>query len=289
MIRIAFVTFFLLLGLPGSAAGQDRNAQGIELNEKGVQAFEAGRYAEAADAFRNAYDILGDPAIRKNEALAWFKAENCDEAVAAANKFLLLDATLPEDRNEMSTVIANCKVTIAAKAVEAGELDVANRLLAEAEQLEPDAYVRDQIKLVRIEIAKREGAQTGGSTTTDTASAAQTTVESQADIEEPRTPILGYALLGAGGAMVVAGAIYHAIALGWQAEFLRMTTEGGDPARFESLRGRVQTARFLVPVLYGLGIASAGTGIALMMMYEPADTTVANASGRMWLGFAMQF
>lgn len=281
MKRITTIFTMLFLWFPALGHAQDRNAQGLELNDKGIEAFEAGRYTEAADSFQKAYDILGDPAIRKNEALAWFKAEECDNAVAAANKFLLLEGTVAEDHREMETVIANCKVTIARKAVDAGEVDVAKRLLAEAEQLEPDAYVQDQIKLVRIEIAKRENPEADP--------AEDPALDAAAAAPEPRAPILEYTLIGAGGALFTAGLLYHVIALGWQSEFLRMTTEGGDSQRFESLRDRVHTARVVVPILYGLGIAGAATGVALLMMYEPADPSVAASSGRLWLGFSTTF
>ena len=272
----------------GSAAAQDpADQRGVELNNRGVEAFGAGRFAEAASYFGQAYDIVGDPAIRKNEAIAWFKAEDCEQAVGAANKFLLLDGTLGGDRAEITTIVANCKVEFANSAIEAGDTNLAEELLIEAEALNPDAHVRDQIKLVRVEIARKNRE---AKTLAAQAKTADTSTEVSEPLPEPRSQVLEWTLIGSGGAIALAGFVYHAVALGWQTDFLAMASEGGDPETFDSLRKRVHTARIAVPVMYAVGALTAAAGVGLMVAFEPPDASPTSQNpGRVWLGFATEF
>lgn len=245
----------LVVFLAPSTAWAETAAERMErLNTKGVEAFQEGRFNDAARYFRQANDAQPDPNLRKNEAVAWFKAGNCDEAVPAANAFLIARDTHAEDEREARSIIANCKVGMARKAMKMGSFELADQLLVEAESLDPDDYARDQITMARVDLeaAKRGEGERSGS---------------------PATRAVGWSLIGIGAAGAVAGVITHvgAIRAGNELDEGRV-----DPARRTQLETRVARSRWLVPVLYGVGLGSAGVGLYLVLRgAERNETSVA--------------
>lgn len=137
--------------LPAAAQTGDADEMN-RLNDEGFVEFRAGRYAEAAGRFREAYAAYPDPNLRKNEAVAWFKAGACDQAMPAANGFLIAPDTSDSDRLEARSILANCRVEMARKAFETQSWELATSLLDEAESLEPDRYAQDQIAIARVEM-----------------------------------------------------------------------------------------------------------------------------------------
>ncbi len=287
-----FATLALLFGvlLPIHAAAQDApvddTERAFQLNEQGFAAFEEGRYPDAAKLFAEAFTITGDPALRKNEALAWFRAGDCDQAVAAGNKFLRIDGVTATDHADMHAVIANCKVDFSRRAIDAGDLDLAESMLTEAEALNADAVSRDRIAAARVDLAaaRRE------------AEVVKPPPEPEIRtvyVPEPterKIPVLGISLMGGGGALVAGTIVYHVIALGWQSRFFRLEegSERGDEATFESLRNRVHLARVLVPTLYTIGAATAGAGVFFTFFMPLDQASVARGDGPS-IGIAGQF
>lgn len=290
----AIITVTILLASWASAlpvlAQEDVRDRSLELNEAGFEAFEQGRFDDAAGLFSRAYDLVPDPALRKNEAVAWFKAKRCDAAISAANKLLLLEDAPEPDRAEVRTIIANCKVEFARDALETGSIGVAREFLAEAEALASDQHVVDQIKVVRLEIARRENVDEA---VDDPAPKPETTVTQRKSAPArpgwKDAPAWQWSVLGAGGAMAIGGLVLHAVALGWQSRFLEMARSGGDPAEFDALRRRVHTARVAVPVLYGLGAVGVGAGTTMIFVLPSLEHDVAHRRVRAGFRFAAQF
>jgi len=58
--------------------------------QAGLQAFEAGRYAEAAEAFEDAFELAGDPTLLYNVSIAYEKAGNLAKALETLDQYAQL-------------------------------------------------------------------------------------------------------------------------------------------------------------------------------------------------------
>ena len=223
------------------APSEEATAEMNRLNEEGFIEFRAGRYLEAAQRFRKAHEAVADPYLRKNEAVAWFKAGRCDEANTAANAFLIASDTSEDDRREARSIIANCRVEMAREAFSTRNWALAETLLDEAESLEPDQYALDQIAIARVELAELRkrppGAQPGG------AGAARTA---------------GWIMVGTGAAVLVGTMIYWLTTIDDRKDSNELPMD--DP-NYESARSRANTSRWLVPVGLVAGAALGGLGV----------------------------
>lgn len=213
-------------------------AQMNRLNEMGFEDFKAGRYAAAARLFRSAYEAFPDPNLRKNEAVAWFKAGKCDEAVAAANAFLIAPDTGESDRLEARSIIANCKVEMARDAVRSDSWTLAKQLLDEASSLEPDQYARDQIAIARVELAAKR----------------------KEEVSRPNPA--GWVLVGTGAAVLGGTMVYWLLTIPDRKNSEMLSPS--DP-EFDATIKRARTSRWLVPAAFAGGAALTGVGIYLVL------------------------
>lgn len=267
----------LVCSLTTQAFAEDRERM-LELNEEGFKAFSEERFEDAARAFEAAYEASPDAVLRKNEAIAWFKAGRCTEALTAANAFLLAENTPVEDKKEARSVVANCKVELARDALEAGSFSLAETLLAEAESLEPDDYARDQIGMVRVEIAKARNA----------ADEDEVVVDEEDEGMSPETvTTIGWILASTGAVLTVTAFIYHMVTLANQSELEDISNGGGDRKRFNDLQDSISTARWAVPTLYVLGLATGGAGATMIVLSRPDETAPPAADLGMELPFAI--
>ncbi len=238
-----------LLLLPSLAFAETADERMTRLNAQGFEEFQAGRFAAAANRFREAYEAKPDPNLRKNEAIAWFKAGRCKEAVPAANAYLIAGPSVDSEAMEARSIVANCKVEMARDAIRARSWALADQLLDEADSLQPDQYAQDQVRQARLELA---------------------TAQSEAPRE---VSVLGWVFVGTGAAIVGGTIVYWLLTIPDRrdSEQLPMT----DP-RWESVRKRARTSRWLVPVALAGGAALAGTGI--YMVLNPATNREAGAT-----------
>ena len=241
----------LLVSLaPTVAFAQQNEAEMNRLNEEGFREFQAGRFAVAAARFRQAYEAFPEPNLRKNEAIAWFKAGQCDEAIPAANAFLIAPDTSEPDRLEARSIVANCKVEMAREATSAESWGLAERLLDEAESLEPDQYARDQIAMARVDLA------------------------AQRQAEPSKTSPVGWVLVGTGAAVVGGSVAYWLLTIPDRKE--SNTISPSDPD-YDTVVARAKTSRWLVPVGLASGAAMTGIGIYLVVggnsSGKPTDAT----------------
>ncbi len=225
-------------------------AQGAdEWNDAGVAAFQGGDFVGAAENFGRAYAADADPIFRKSEAVAWFKAERCDEAITAANAFLLQWRGAAEETDEAASVVANCKVTLANSATEAESYDLAERLLFEADAIARDQYTRDRISAARVELATRRAA-------------VKDVVVAPPPQPPPRSIVPAIATISVGGALVATAAVLHIVTLTSTVGRLKDAQTGAENEHARIARS-VDTARILVPTLYAAGGAVLGVGVWL--------------------------
>lgn len=179
------------MALPTGAWAQsnsDAHARMLMLNEQGFSAFGEQDYLGAAQKFEAAHDEVPDPILRKNAAIAWFKAQRCAEASEAAIFFLLAEGTLRQDRDEARSVWAHCQLDLANKALDDGEIERAEALIARVYVIDTDARVTERVTAARMRLVDaRVNAAEGGL--------------SRASV--------GWTLVGVGAAVLVGTAAYH--------------------------------------------------------------------------------
>lgn len=267
-----------LLFVASPVAAQQEEVR--ELNARGLEAFSKGEYVEAAELFGRAYALDPQGELLKNQAVAWYKAERCTEAVESAHQFLLRGDVVPDERKEIQGLLGACKVRLAREALDAGSFELAEKLLDDVEAMNPDPVLADRVALVRVEIAKKRSATQAEQAETGTLVVPldglepreQDEVEVDREQDRSSTSGSGWSLVGIGSAMLVGGLVYHIVAAtSLQPEFREVAAAGVDRQRYDDLDRSLRTANVLVPTLYGMGAAVATTGIFLVVR-KPADS-----------------
>lgn len=174
---------------PNENDGENAEQRMLELNEAGFAAFAEGEFIEAAQKFEEAHAYVPDPILRKNAAIAWFKAERCEEASEAAVFFLLADEMTVKDRVEARSVLGHCRLEEAEEAVEAGEVDRARGIVERVTLLQTDERVDERLAAVRMQL--------GGHALDD------------AEGGYSRRETAGWALVATGAAIVAGNIGYH--------------------------------------------------------------------------------
>lgn len=291
----AFLLNLTLLLVCSSAFAQV-DADVARLNDEGLHAFAEGRYAEAADIFGRAYSLEPRAELLKNEAVAWYRAERCDQAVVAAKSFLDGPDVPAAEQSQMRSLMGACKVRLAQEAVEASSLDLATRLLDEVEAEEPDAVLRDRVAAVRAEIAKLQAPAPVEAPkphmnvfALDEIELTPTPVEEEPAkvvIAPPPQPVprshgaLGPVLTVGGASLLAGGLVYHLVAkLGVERRFHEVAADGVDRERYDRLDRTLRIANIAVPVLYVLGAGMLGSGIYLWVDHPRNDSTVVGLGG----------
>ncbi|QDG52826.1 hypothetical protein FIV42_19370 [Persicimonas caeni] len=219
-------------GAPADAPDEARAEQRmLELNEAGFSAFAEGEFVEAARKFEEAHEFVPDPNLRKNAAIAWFKAERCEEASEAAVFFLLADEMTVKDRIEARSVLGHCRLDEAEAAIAAGDVERARLIVERVALLETDERVEERLSSVRVQLGPPMGQGEG-----------------VARVDESNTA--GWALLATGAAIVAGTAGYHILS---------------------ARQGDADTASWLVPSLYGAGAVTASTGVWLIVSDQTAS------------------
>jgi tetratricopeptide (TPR) repeat protein len=247
-----------LLFVPGVVAAQSV----AELNEAGVDAFASGKFEEAAKKFKAAYDLEPTPSVKKNEALAWYKAEKCDDARRAAGEYLTLPDAEELSVKESQTIIIRCDIKSAEAKLAADDLDGATTLISDARTRNPAEA--DTARLTQLEgqvTARRD------QIAAEQAQAQQAVAEAEAAKKreakkkrDQRMRIIGLSVASTGAAILVGTLVYHlSLATGTSKKF-KDAAASGDRATYDKLGKRLETANWLVPVMYSLGAATSGVG-----------------------------
>ena len=260
--RILGCFLFVVFMTPAIGWAQSVN----ELNQAGVEAFSTGNFEEAAQKFQAAYAIEPTPSVKKNEALAWFKAQKCVQARQAASEYLALPQTEELSVKESQTIIVRCTILDAESKIAAGGLDEASALLTDAKSKNPSeedtakiAELEGQIAQKKSELAEQEKARQAA----DAEAARKRAAAQQAQQDEQkdrRMRMVGLSIASTGAAILVGTLVYHlALATGTSSKF-KDAAETGDRATYDKLGKRLETGNWLAPVLYTVGAATAGVG-----------------------------
>ncbi len=223
----------------------------LELNEAGFNAFAAGDFVEAAKKFEKAHDYVPDPILRKNAAIAWFKADRCKEASRAAVFFLLADEMNTKDRIEARSVLGHCRLEKAERDIAAGKLDQAAAIIKRVAYLETDKRVHARLKAARMNLVHAR-AETGA--------------------PPSRSANVGWVLVGTGAAILAGNIAYHLISHHDQSELDSLRADHANPTRQLQLQDNLDTAGWLVPTLYGVGAVTTGTGLWLVVSGSGQET-----------------
>jgi len=240
------------------------------LNQAGMAAFSEGDFVAAAQNFANAYAADPDPIFRKSEAVAWFKAARCDEAITAANAFLLQWKGSAEESDEAASVLANCKVNLADQAMLTKSFELAERLLFEAESAARDTYTRDRISAARVELARLRQEEIVAAKDPDV-------VVPQPEPAREGPAVGAVVTLASGAGIVLVAAVLHVATFTTTIPNLERAQDG-DKAGYDRLARRLNTARILVPTLYAIGGVASGLGVWMMIDRQP-DAASARRSG----------
>lgn len=215
----------------------------LALNEEGFAAFAEGEFAEAASKFEEAHTYVADPILRKNAAIAWFKAGRCEKASEAATFFLLADEMSVQDRIEARSVLGHCRLQEAERAIEAGEPGRAQAIVERVALLQTDERVEQRLAALRMQLDAGPGAK----------------------LSAASDNTAGWTLI-ASGAAVLAGTIgYHILSSSNEEQLADLRGSGRSPARRQALQDSVDTAGWLLPTLYAVGGISTGTGAWLVL------------------------
>lgn len=184
------------LGIAGEAvdAADEKSAEQkmLELNEAGFSAFAEGEFSEAARKFEEAHAYVADPILRKNAAIAWFKANRCEKASEAAVFFLLADEMTVKDRVEARSVLGHCRLEEAEVAIESGEPNRARAIVERVAFLHTDDRVDRRLTALRMQLGD--------------------SLVSEASVEnfEPRE-VAGWSLVATGAAIIAGNIGYHVV------------------------------------------------------------------------------
>ena len=239
--------------LPLDVRAQDTRERMHELNERGFEAFQVNKFDLAASIFAEAYAIESDPNLKKNEAIALLRAQRLEEAQNAAELALTLSPPLtPADRLEAERVVSVCALRLGERAAARGDDEQAERLLAAVSS----PRLNDQ---ERIDLAGLRG------TLLERRVERSETIKRVDSVPSNR---LSTGLMIGGAALTGAAIAYHAWALTASDDFIDEAGRGTDRARYDNLRGRVETARWVAPTLYVAGLSTAAVGLGMRLLSD---------------------
>lgn len=211
----------LLTGVQPAAAQGGRDAM-IKMSQEAAQLFKAGKFAEAAQKFQDASKESWEPILVKNEMIAWYKADRCDDAIIAGKTYLSRTKAaeiVEQDRKDANVIMFDCHLRAAATALDKGNLEFAEKNIDEAKPYNPNdgtsnsrlAGLNDRLS------AKRKALADQGNTN-------KPNPDDKKDPDGPKEPaikpkkessngakIAAYTLLGAGGVGLISTIGYSVV------------------------------------------------------------------------------
>ena len=241
----------------------------LELSAAGNEYYEAGQIEEAADAYAQAYGAHPQPILLKNEMIARYLLEECEEAIDLGERFIDTGEGSAADEEDVEAVFGECSLDLAEEAIAAGQWTEAENWLDFGEPHWFESQLRDDGADLRAELD--EAIVDGGT-------------EPVEEIEDPgvttRT-IAGWATTGVGVATLVGAGVWH---LSWENRNRELDQLRND---FEQSQGDVTEdqvrnkqqelddgyglVRWGIPTMYGVGALSTIAGIALLV-WQPDST-----------------
>jgi cobalamin biosynthesis Mg chelatase CobN len=247
-LRLVFVFFIVLVASGASSAtvafaqsDASSDADARRFFEEGRTAYEAGNFEAAVRGFRRAYLLSPRPALLYNIGQAELRAGHDALALEALEGFVR--QAPPEDGRR-------------------GEVEERVRVLRSmgvrpASEAEAEAAQQAVGLPTDTSSAGQSGTETSTATTTTSTSATSTSSTSTATTPaatDSGPGIAPWIVVGAGGAVLVVGAVLMGVASGDASR----VANAGDGASWSELRGVADGAQ----TMWGVGIAMIGVGIA---------------------------
>jgi hypothetical protein len=228
--------------------------------EEGRVAYEAGNFEAAVRGFRRAYVLSPRPALLYNIGQAELRAGHDGLALEALEGFLRQAA--PEDGRR-------------------GEVEERVRVLRSM-GVRPASEAEAEAAQHAAEGTTTTSTSTGTTSTETTSTATTTTVPTTTtDTSDSGPGIAPWIVVGAGGAVLVVGAVLMGVASGDASR----VTSAGDGASWSELRGVADGAQTMWGVgiaMIGVGIAAAGAGLVWALL-PSGGSSDARASARLRL------
>lgn len=256
----SIVVALLVLLVPLVAVADDAYEEMIDLSNEAADAVADGRFEIGAVKFRQAYETYPDPILLNNEMIAWYRADDCQNALPPARQFLETEGLEPEDREDVESVQIQCHLRLAENALEEQNAVLTSYHLDSLEPLDLDADSQAEHAALREAMEQRFGP-------TDEPATATAVQPAPASSSQTRS----WAQISGGIAVTGVGIALHAVALSRQSE-LRSLADSTNPADAQRLEQRKadwggfqSTARWAVPALYTVGGVAIGSGVFFLM------------------------
>ncbi len=218
---------------PGKRVSKQDDARARKLYEKGDKAYAEGRYQDAADAFEKAYELSGRSLLLFNLGNAYERLDRYQDAAEA------LDRYLPDAKPKEQDAIAK-------------RIDNLKKRAKQAQEQQQQKQEAEQAKAHETKAAHEK-----------------TKPPEQPPAQTGSPPTLGYVLLGTGGAALVVGGVFGALALSARHdENASCKTAAGSRFCTTDANGAISRDRnysLIADVGFGVGIVAAGVGAYLVL------------------------
>lgn len=194
--RICFAGFLVAFFLNGNLAfAEDALDRALVVANEAAELFQAEDYVAAAAKFQEAYKLYADPTLLKNQIVAYYRADLCNEVLTFGREYQINEGSQPlSDREDVRFMRIECMYRSAFAAYQSHELDLADKEISVARSI---GIKTDE------EIAKFKNLEDLVETRRNPVAPPETTSEVAV------LPIVGWSLLGVGALGVVITSIFH--------------------------------------------------------------------------------
>lgn len=265
----------VLLSDSTAAAQNDAGDEEARVHFRLGQAYyDSGRFEEAAREFETAYATSRRPQLLYNVFVARRDAGHVEQATDALRRYLELVPDAPE-RDQLRARLRSLERMVQQRA--AGGASGTTTASGETTSTETATETASS--------GEGAGVQTGGT------GAAEATSTGDAAMASETTPTTGggggpgiapWIVAGAGGALILTGAITGILALGAESDLEEMCPNGACTSpSFEDTRDSGQTLAVVTDVLLVTGVLAAGAGVAWALLAggseeRPSEAPVAS-------------
>ncbi len=255
-LRFLLIAALSVASLPAYA--QDSDDRAYELATEGAKLFGAGDYREAARRFEEAYSLLKDSVLLKNQIVSLYKAGDCGNALDLAYQYDISyrDAP-PTDREDVRKVRVDCNLLAAETALEYGKLDVADESLQRAKSIGFQGDEEKRFTNLNDQLTSKRLPKP---------------VAPAEEVEDPNgwRPIVGWSLSGVGLAVVgiTAGLQYSDYQKGLDLGCASTPCGTEDRIKYDDLKDNGAT----YAIGYGIGGVMLVSGAGLLVYHYMMDT-----------------
>jgi hypothetical protein len=277
---------------PGASASEGDTARAAELFREGRLLLQQRRPAEACARFRQSLELKVAPGILLNVGACHVLENHLVEAFQTYEQVYALalrepderkrDAWLGPARQELDALGRQLAV-VTVRFSDTPGLEVhldGKRIESSAGRLPllPGTYELRAMARGRVPFVRRVEAAAGTSPELTIPPLAPAPLDQRA--EEERSSLLPWTLVGAGSALVVAGAITGLVTAGKESELAKKCKDHSCPDESEQpgFQDKIDESKRLATitnVLWGVGLASVGVGVTLLVL-DSADEPAAD-------------